>query len=62
VGQDVVLRIEVERDGHHDVLVVTLRAPTLNEYVPYVGEVRTAIARVVAKHGASLQVMFARMA
>jgi hypothetical protein len=61
MGQDVVLRIEVERNGKSEVFVVTARAPTLFGYVPYVQEVRAAIAEVVAKHEDELRIMFARM-
>jgi len=61
MGQDVVLTIEVERNGKCEVFVVTARAPTLFGYVPYVEEVRAAIAEVVAMHEGELRIMFARM-
>jgi hypothetical protein len=61
VGQDIMLKVEVERDGTRQVFAVTVRAPMLFDFLPYVEELRPHMARVVARHEAELLATFRRM-
>lgn len=61
VGETVVLTIAIARGQTRHVFAVTVSAPGLFTFVPYVAEVRKVIADVLAKREAELTAMFEAM-